>query len=145
MSIYRLTWTTFTNQHLPSIDLIEDPIGSGYLAKETFLETFLSVLTGLDGRDMSSYVDFFFEKSSCNPAVLMFVDDDAKCDFRDEAIILGLIPPLDEIMSGESKIDELNRKECQTPNIQQTKQFFQIQKRIVLTESEKKTKLKSKL
>lgn len=105
-----LTWEDFCRK-AHNIVLVEDPITSGYLALESFVETYEPLLKTLDGRDMSSFVDFFLHTSPLNKGVLMFVDDDAKLDFRDEAVEMNLIPPIKDIQAGEDADKAALRKE----------------------------------
>lgn len=107
-TMYSITWSKFD---VNSVSLIDDPITSGQMAIESFIEIYEPLLITLDGRDMSSFIDFFFERSACNKSVLSFVDENAKMDFRDEAIHMNLIPPIGDVMVGESGEDVDRRYE----------------------------------
>lgn len=107
-TMYSLTWANF---NVSSVSLVDDPITSGQMAIESFIQIYEPLLLTLDGRDLSSYVDFFFERSACNKSILSFVDEDAKLDFRDEAIHMKLIPPIGDVMTGESQEDVDERYE----------------------------------
>ena len=107
-TMYSITWSKF---NVTSVCLVDDPITSGQMAIESFIEIYEPLLLTLDGRDLSSYVDFFFERSACNNSILVFVDEDAKLDFRDEAIHMQLIPPIGDVMVGESGEDVDRRHE----------------------------------
>jgi hypothetical protein len=67
------------------------------------------VLQQFDGSDMTSYLDFFFVPSPLNRRIWTFVDDDARLDFRDSALEMGLIPSLNEVMEGEDKDRKIER------------------------------------
>ncbi len=105
---YTIVWSRFD---IGSVTSVEDPISSGTMAIESFIQIYEPLLITLDGYDMSSYVDFFFERSPCNRCILMFVDENAKLDFRDAAIEMELIPPIIEIMVGESEDDKYQREQ----------------------------------
>jgi len=66
-------------------------------------------MRSLNSEDADSYIDLFFERSPINSTILIFVDDDAKEDFSDMAVDLGLIPDIKELCEGESKDDKLRR------------------------------------
>lgn len=104
-----LTWIQFKTNSLSNIDIFEDPVYSTYIGREIFIDMYGKVLETLDGSDMSSYIDFYFELSPINNTIYLFKDEDAKLDFRDFAIELGLIPEIKEIMEGESKTDKEKR------------------------------------
>lgn len=46
-----------------SIETVEHPLTEMTLPKDLFYTNFKEVLDQLDGSDMSSYVDFFFERN----------------------------------------------------------------------------------
>ena len=56
-----LTWEKAREDD--SIQTFEHPLTEMTMSKEQFAETFGPVLEQLNGEDMASYVDFFFEKS----------------------------------------------------------------------------------
>lgn len=131
--MYRITWKTFDNSGLEAVD---DPIGSGHLSIQSFISIYGTLLETLDGRDMSSYVDFYFERSVCNSSLLVFVDENAKLDFRDEAILMGLIPEMKEIMEGEPATDKKTRqnKDIQKQKLSKpTESWLEKQKKIVMS------------
>jgi hypothetical protein len=90
--------------------MFEDPMYSTPVAKEIFVEIYGRCLETLDGEDEVSFVDFFFEPSPVNNTLYLFRNEDARLDFRDLAIELGLIPEVIEIMEGESKAEKAARK-----------------------------------
>ena len=119
--MYSLTWSKFD---VNSVGLVDDPITSGQMAIESFIEIYEPLLITLDGRDMSSFLDFFFERSACNKNILVFVDENAKMDFRDEAIHMNLIPPIGDVMVGESgeDVDERYEREMEKREQEMMKQ-----------------------
>jgi hypothetical protein len=56
-----LTWETVLGDD--TITSFEHPLTEMTMDKGTFYETFRAVCDMLDGSDMSSFVDFFFERS----------------------------------------------------------------------------------
>ena len=105
---YTVTWANFESQ-LNNIDMFEDPVYESYVDKEQFLDIYIKVLRTLDGTDLSSYVDFYFQPSPINSSVYIFVDENAKLDFRDFAYEMGLVPEMKEIIESESKQEKINR------------------------------------
>lgn len=103
-----LTWTAF-QLIKNSVHLIQDPICSSYIETDSFINLYGELLTTLDGSDMSSYLDFFFEKSPINTSIYMFIDEDAKEDFRDLAEEMNLIPKFKEVCEGESAQEKAKR------------------------------------
>ena len=96
---------TFSKCNLQSFDLISDPITDGFMSVQCFLATYQPLMETLDGRDMSSFVDFFFQTHPCNSTILTFTDEDAKFDFLDAAIDMKLVPALFDVMRGEDQKD----------------------------------------
>lgn len=107
---YHISWQTFD---ITSVTTVDDPVSSGSMAIESFIEIYGPLLVTLDGRDMSSFVDFFFERSPCNRSVLVFVDENARDDFREMAIDMELIPDMKDIMVGESVEEKAKREEAE--------------------------------
>ena len=105
---YIMTWK---NYDWKKIDQIRDPVYESYIPVREFLQIYEPLLYTLDGRDLSSYIDFFFRPSPVNKGILEFCDEDARLDFRDFAEEMGLIAKLEEIMEGEDSKDKLKRKQ----------------------------------
>ncbi len=107
MMRYHLTWSKFDPT---SITLIEDPLTSNHLVVESFIDIYGPLLETMDGRDMASYIDFYFERSHANQLVLVFTDENARIDFREEAEMMGLIPLMKTVMEGESAQEKADRE-----------------------------------
>ncbi len=107
MMRYHLTWSKFDPT---SITLIEDPLTSNHLVVESFIDIYGPLLETMDGRDMASYIDFYFERSHANQLVLVFTDENARIDFREEAEMMGLIPSMKAVMEGESAQEKADRE-----------------------------------
>lgn len=118
-----------------AVELFQDPIYETLVEKEVFILNYESLLRTLDGSDMSAYVDFFFVPSPLASHVLLFVDEDARMDFRDMARDMGLVPEMKEVMEGEDQVAKIQRQSCsfnnlsssQSPNL--ARQIAQNEKR----------------
>ena len=118
----------FNHYNWDLVECIEDPIYSFPVNKTCFFSTYETLLESLDGRDMSSFIDFFFEHSIVNKKILVFIDDDAKEDFRVLAEELKLIPELYEICEGESKDEKQERINNNNNNNQLSRCYDTIDK-----------------
>jgi hypothetical protein len=67
-------------------------------------------LQALDGTDMSSYFDFFFETHPGRPTHWGFTDDDAREDFADWCRELGCLPSMVETHEGEDSAAKMLRQ-----------------------------------
>ena len=99
-----LTWDKFQTTKAKTVSIFEDPVYSTYVTKDIFIEMYGACLETLDGDDETAFVDFYFEPSPLNNSIYIFRNEEAKLDFRDLAIELGLIPEIREIMEGETKV-----------------------------------------
>ena len=86
------------------IDLIQDPSYESYIELEQFSEIYKPLLTTLDGRGPEYYFDYYFCKSPINNCIYEFVNIKVRNQFRKKAEQLRLIPNLNEISEGETKI-----------------------------------------
>lgn len=98
-SFTRVTWSIVLQDK--TIRTLPDPISSGLLDKHIYHDSYQPFLETLDGRDLSSYVDFFFQRSPVDHSQLEFVDKDARLDFFDLLKDEGLIPDFDLIATGD--------------------------------------------
>jgi hypothetical protein len=71
----RLTWAVVLQD--VTIHAIQEPISEMYVSKEEFNEAYQPFLDTLNGRDCTSFVDFFWRRSPANTSCLEFVDRDA--------------------------------------------------------------------
>jgi hypothetical protein len=124
---YSITWFEFKQNTLSRIDMFEDPVYSTYVDKNIFVEMYSTALETLDGGDMSSFVDFYFQSSPINNSIYIFRDENSKLDFMDIAIDCGLLPELEDIMAGETKQEKLQRTH-QAPKQQQKPKLPKIPK-----------------
>lgn len=109
------TWHQFVSRPETHAEMFQDPLYETYITSELFVDIYKSLLETLDGRDMTSYFDFFYEPSHVNKSVYVFKDENAKLDFRDFAEDLGLIPKIKHVIVGEDHNDrrarEMNNKQ----------------------------------
>ena len=64
-----LTWAEAQSDD--SIQTFEHPLTEMTMDKNHFAETFEPVLRQLDGTDMASYIDFFFERNPMDPSYVV--------------------------------------------------------------------------
>lgn len=100
---------TFQEYNWKRVVCIQDPIYPAYLDTESFFKIYGDLLKTFDGSDDCSYVDFFLVVSPVDTRTLVFVDDDAREDFRELAEEMNLIPKLKEICEGESEKEKQER------------------------------------
>jgi hypothetical protein len=78
MSKFTVTWVSFCEKTLATVSTFEDPVYSNHVIKELFIEMYEPLLVSLDGSDMTSFVDLFFEPSPIDKSRYIFKDEDAK-------------------------------------------------------------------
>jgi hypothetical protein len=86
-----------------SIKSIQEPISEMMVGKSEFDEAYNQFMVTLDGRDITSFVDFFWRRSAVDTSCLEFIDRDTRMDiydfFRDEK----LVPDMEKVHSGDWK------------------------------------------
>lgn len=97
----RITWKLVMQD--VTIKSIQEPICEMLIEKEDFDNAYQKFLISLDGRDMTSYVDFFWRRSPVDGSCLEFVDADARMDIYDYLREENLIPKMDDVHSGDWK------------------------------------------
>lgn len=133
---------TFTDlRRSNDIDAIQDPVYETPIPTEEFIETYQQVLVLFDGSDMCSHINFFFQRDPTNHTLLEFVDEDARLDFLDEAQGLDILPPLQEIYTGESKKEKIRRGDNCVQHVKPKIQLSQDEKQLKIQEQKKKTLL----
>lgn len=105
-----LVWRNVIRQHKDEWTF-ECPITGGGINVMEYHEVYGPFLETLDGRDLSSYVDFFFERSPLNRFHWAFVDEDAKADFVDFCLEMKAIPELELIRSGDHWLKKMDQQE----------------------------------
>ena len=103
------TWPQLANTDF--ISAVEDPLTNQSIPFEEFASIYRPLLETFDGRDMEAYLDIYFEISRVDRTKLVFIDEDAQLDFRQEAIEMGLIPSVGVIMVGESLEEKMQREQ----------------------------------
>lgn len=93
-----------------TIDCIEHPITGFLMPKEEFSTEFELVLKELDGTTASDYFDFYLDRCPIIRSAYRFRDSDAKEDFIDACIDLGLLPTFKETLQGECSQEQLRRQ-----------------------------------
>ena len=63
-----------------SIISIQEPISEMLIEKVEFNDAYGQFLITLDGRDLTSYVDFFWRRSPVDCSCLEFIDKDTRMD-----------------------------------------------------------------
>jgi len=89
-----------------TIKSVQEPICEMLIEKHDFNEAYGVFLITLDGRDMTSFVDFFWRRSPIDKSCLEFVDSDSRLDIYDYLKEENLIPDMDKVHSGNWKFDK---------------------------------------
>ncbi len=89
-----------------TIRSIQEPISEMLIEKREFTEAYGKFLITLDGRDMTSYVDFFWRRSPVDCSCLEFVDRDARMDIYEYLRDEDLIPDMKRVHSGDWKFQK---------------------------------------
>lgn len=95
----QITWTTVLADK--TIKTIQDPVSFSCIDKEVYHDSYKQFLLTLDGQDLTSFVDFYFQKSPVDKTHLEFVDEDARLDFFDFLHDHGLIPGFEVLANGD--------------------------------------------
>ncbi len=89
-----------------SIKSVQEPISEMMVGKSEFDDAYNQFMVTLDGRDVTSYVDFFWRRSAVDTSCLEFIDRDTRMDiydyFRDEK----LVPDMEKVHSGDWKFNK---------------------------------------
>lgn len=99
-----ITWPMIMNDN--SILSIQEPISEMSVNKTEFQDAYNDFVKTLDGRDMTSYVDFFWRRSPVNSGLLEFIDKDARLDIYDYLRDMDLIPDMNKVHSGDWKFNK---------------------------------------
>jgi len=100
----KVTWQILLEDD--RIKSIQEPICEMMIDKNDFHEAYGTFMITLDGRDMTSYVDFFWRKSPIDSSCLEFVDKDARLDIYDYLKEENLIPDMAKVHSGDWKFSK---------------------------------------
>lgn len=86
-----------------TIRSIQEPICEMFIDIDDFDGAYHEFLITLDGRDLTSFVDFFWRRSPVDSTCLEFIDADARMDIYDYLRDANLIPEMDQVHSGDWK------------------------------------------
>lgn len=89
-----------------TIKSIQEPICEMMIDIKDFHLAYQEFMLTLDGRDMTSYVDFFWRRSCVDYSCLEFVDQDARMDIYEFLRECNLIPDMDKVHSGDWKFNQ---------------------------------------
>ena len=89
---------------------IEDPLLETAVDKATYNDLYGKALDTLDGGDMASFFDFFFERQPSCPTHWVFKGEEEREDFRDCCRELGCLPSMKEAQEGEDEVHKTARK-----------------------------------
>ena len=103
-----ITWVRVLNDK--SIKSIQEPICEMYIEKRDFDKAYHQFMITLDGRDLTSYVDFFWRRSPIDSTCLEFVDTDARLDIYDYLRDENLIPDMAKVHSGDWKFNSREKQ-----------------------------------
>lgn len=107
--MFSVTWTVILKDK--SIKSIQEPICEMFIDKKDFNSAYKEFMNTLDGRDATSYVDFFWRRSPADTSCLEFVDKDARLDIYDFFREEDLIPDMDKVHSGDWKFTDTKTKQ----------------------------------
>jgi len=93
-----------------TIRSIQEPISEMLIEKIEFYEAYEEFLVTLDGRDMTSYVDFFWQRSPVDCSCLEFVDRDARIDIYEYLRDEDLVPDMKKVHTGDWKFHNKSRR-----------------------------------
>ena len=93
-----------------TIRSIQEPICEMLIEKSDFNDAYSKFLITLDGRDMASFVDFFWRRSPIDNGCLEFVDKDARMDIYDYLKDENLVPDMSKVHSGDWKFNKSQKK-----------------------------------
>ena len=110
----KVTWVLVMQD--VTIKSIQEPICEMLIEKDDFDNAYHAFLISLDGRDMTSYVDFFWRRSPVDGSCLEFVDADARMDIYDYLREENLIPEMDDVHSGDWKYKKGGNKNTKGNN-----------------------------
>lgn len=99
-----VTWESAMQDR--SIRSIQEPICEMVIPKEDLDAAYSKFLITLDGRDMTSYVDFFWRRSPVDSGSLEFVDRDARMDIYEYLKDDDLVPDMAKVHSGDWKFNK---------------------------------------
>ena len=86
-----------------SIKSIQEPISEMIICKKEFNDAYNKFMDTLDGRDMTSFVDFFWRRSAIDSSSLEFIDRDTRMDIYEYLRDEDLIPDMEQVHSGDWK------------------------------------------
>lgn len=89
-----------------TIKSIQEPICEMLIEKYDFDQAYNKFLITLDGRDMSSFVDFFWRRSPVDRSCLEFIDKDARLDIYEYLRDDNLVPDMEKVHSGDWKFNK---------------------------------------
>ena len=117
-----ITWTMVLQDI--SIKSIQEPICEMFIDKEDFDDAYQKLMNTFDGRDLTSFVDFFWRRSPVDDSCLEFVDKDARLDIYEYLRDEKLIPDMDKVHSGDWKFKNNSSKNKKNDLASLTIQFF---------------------
>jgi hypothetical protein len=106
MEHYSIIWRKFNPA---AYEVFEDPI-FGQIDRDSFLDSYGPLLITFDGRNVATFIDFYFESSPLNRSVLVFRDAPRRDRFLREAQRMELVPGFKELTTGESDVAVEQRK-----------------------------------
>lgn len=86
-----------------SIKSIQEPISEMLISKYEFDKAYHEFMVTLDGRDITSFADFFWRRSAVDCSCLEFVDRDTRMDIYEYLRDENLVPDMAKVHSGDWK------------------------------------------
>ena len=101
-----------------SIKFVEDPILNMELFKTDFEDSYKEILTTLTAEQgyLDTAVEYYFERHPLRKNVLVFRNEDKKCEFYDIGTEMDCVTPLKKIQEGNQNNEGENKKRRKNKN-----------------------------
>ena len=101
-----------------SIEFIEDPILNMELFKTDFEDSYKEILNTLTAEQgyLDTAVEYYFERHPLRKNVLVFRNEDKKCEFYDIGTEMDCVTPLKKIQEGNQNNEGENKKRRKNKN-----------------------------
>jgi hypothetical protein len=100
----KVTWDLVMKDS--SIKSIQEPISEMMIGKLDFDDAYRQFMITLDGRDITSFVDFFWRRSAVDNSCLEFIDKDTRLDIYEYLKDEELVPDMEKVHSGDWKFNK---------------------------------------
>lgn len=105
----KITWNMVMTDK--SIKSVYEPVCEMCVPKKDFDQAYSTFLITLDGSDMTSFVDFFWQRSPTDNSCLEFIDNDSRLDIYDYFREHNLVPDMNKVHDGSWKFQPISINE----------------------------------